>query len=120
MIVADLVDVVLPRQIERVRRIYGDRAAHMISGIERMLPSEISHTSPDGGMFLWLTLPEGIDTVEMLPAAVARHVAYVPGRPFYALGGGENTMRLSFSCADADEIDRGLASLAATIHDRMG
>lgn len=120
MIVADLVDDVLPRQVEKVRRVYGERAMHMMAGIERELPAGVSHTTPDGGMFLWLTMPEGIDTVAMLPAAVARHVAYVPGRPFYALGGGENAMRLSFSCSDVDQIDRGLAALAATIADLTG
>ncbi len=119
MIVAELVNDVLPAQVERVRRVYGERAMHMIGGIERLLPAGVDHTTPDGGMFLWLTLPEGIDTVEMLPHAVARHVAYVPGRPFHALGGGATTMRLSFSCADSDQIDRGLASLGDTIREAL-
>ncbi len=115
MIIADLVDDVLPRQIVRIRSVYGERAAHMVGAIERLLPADVRHTTPEGGMFLWLTLPDHIDTTAMLPEAVARHVAYVPGPPFYALGGGAHTMRLSFSSADASRIDLGLAALGETI-----
>lgn len=120
MIIAELVDDVLPRQVERIRTLYGDRAAHMISAIERFLPAEVQHTTPEGGMFLWLTLPDHVDTTAMLAAAVARHVAYVPGPPFYALGGGAHTMRLSFSSADFGQIDRGMAALGDTIREWAG
>ncbi len=119
MIIAELVDEVLPRQVGRIRSLYGDRAAHMISAIERFLPAEVHHTTPEGGMFLWLTLPDHVDTTAMLPDAVSHRVAYVPGPPFYALGGGAHTMRLSFSSADFDQMDHGLEALGATIREWM-
>lgn len=119
MIIAELVHEVLPRQVELVRRVYGERALHMIDRITKRFPAGIDHTTPEGGMFLWLTLPEGIDTEGMLITAVKRGVAYVPGSPFFALGGGENTMRLSYSCATLDQIDEGIDALAATIRDQI-
>lgn len=70
-------------------------------------------------MFLWITLPEGMNTTTMLERAVARKVAYVPGSPFFALGGGENTMRLSYSCATPEQIDRGIEALAQTIREEL-
>jgi 2-aminoadipate transaminase len=119
MIVAELVDDVLPRQVERVRHVYGERALRMIDRIGAEFPDSIRHTTPEGGMFLWLTLPEGVDTTRMLPHAVELGVAYVPGAPFFALGGGDNTMRLSYSCATTDQIDRGIAALGTTIRDAL-
>lgn len=115
MIITELLEDVLPRQVGRIREVYGERAAHMMAGIERLLPSFVHHTTPEGGMFLWLTLPDHFDTTAMLPEAVARDVAYVPGPPFYALGGGAHTMRLSFCTVDPECIDRGLAALGDTI-----
>ena len=70
-------------------------------------------------MFLWVTLPGGIDTTAMLERAVSRQVAYVPGGPFFALGGGQNTMRLSYSSATPEQIDRGIAALAETIREGL-
>ncbi|MEF2279730.1 PLP-dependent aminotransferase family protein [Deinococcus sp. YIM 134068] len=119
MIVAELVDDVLPRQIERVKRAYGQRARDMVARIQEHLPAGIEHTTPEGGMFLWVTLPEGIDTQPMLARAVERKVAYVPGSPFFALGGGANTMRLSYSSATPEQIDRGLRALGETIREAM-
>ncbi len=120
MIIAELVHAVLPRQVKRVRRVYGERALHMIDRIGARFPSGVHHTTPEGGMFLWLTLPEELDTAQILPRAVERGVAFVPGSPFFALGGGDNTMRLSYSCATPDQIDLGIDALAATIRDAMG
>lgn len=120
MIIAELVHEVLPRQVELVKRVYGERALHMIDRITERFPAGIEHTTPEGGMFLWLTLPDGVDTEGMLIKAVKRGVAYVPGSPFFALGGGENTMRLSYSCATLDQIDVGIDALAQTIRDELG
>ena len=70
--------------------------------------------------FLWLTLPEGIDTTPMLARAVARKVAYVPGAPFFALGGGQNTMRLSYCTAAPEQIETGMKALGETIREALG
>jgi len=68
-------------------------------------------------MFLWARMPEGIDTVKLLPRAVERNVAFVPGAPFYAGPGDSRTMRLSFVTANVDEIDTAIAALAATVRE---
>ena len=115
MIVTELVQDVLPRQIERVRQAYGERAGLMLDRIRADFPDGVDYTTPQGGMFLWLTLPEGVDTQALLPRAVERKVAYVPGSPFYALGGGQNTMRLSYSNATPEQITQGIRALGDTL-----
>lgn len=118
MIITELLPI-LPRQIETVKKAYGERAQHMLRRIGEQFPAGAQHTTPEGGMFLWITLPEGMNTTTMLERAVARKVAYVPGSPFFALGGGENTMRLSYSCATPEQIDRGIEALAQTIREEL-
>lgn len=117
MIIHELVEDVLPRQIETVRRAYGSRAQHMMAQMKAHFPQGANYTVPEGGMFLWVTLPEGVNTAELLPRAVARKVAYVPGTPFYAHGGGENTMRLSYSSATPEQITAGIAALGETLRE---
>ena len=119
MIVSELVETVLPTQIERVKALYGARAQTMIAQMKAHFPAGVSHTTPQGGMFLWVTLPEGLDTTAMLPGAVERKVAYVPGAPFYALGGGHNTLRLSFSSANDEQIGRGIQALSGAIREAL-
>ncbi len=119
MIIAELVDEVQPRQIEVVKAAYKARADDMMARMAEYFPAGVSYTEPEGGMFLWVTLPEAIDTVPLLEQAVARGVAFVPGAPFFALGGGRNTMRLSYSCANAEQIDRGIRALADTIKNAL-
>lgn len=117
MIIGELVEDVLPRQIETVRRAYGSRAEHMLSEMKQHFPAGANYTTPEGGMFLWVSLPQHINTTELFPRAVARKVAYVPGTPFYALGGGENTMRLSYSSATPVQITAGITALGATFRE---
>lgn len=114
MIVTELLPL-LPQQVDKLRHSYADRAGHMLAALERELPAGVSYTTPQGGMFLWLTLPEHVNTTAMLPRAVERQVAYMIGECFHALGGGHNTMRLCFSTASPQDIDRGIAALAQTI-----
>ncbi|UBV42272.1 PLP-dependent aminotransferase family protein [Deinococcus taeanensis] len=119
MIIAELVHDVLPRQIERVREAYGQRARLMLERIRADFPQGVEYTTPEGGMFLWLTVPDGLDTQALLPRAVERKVAYVPGSPFYALGGGENTMRLSYSNATPAQITQGIRALGDTLREAL-
>ncbi|MFC4452446.1 PLP-dependent aminotransferase family protein [Deinococcus sonorensis] len=119
MIVAELVEDVMPAQIERVRQAYGERAGQMVQSMQRHFPAGVQYTTPQGGMFLWVTLPEQIDTAPLLQQAVARGVAFVPGAPFFALGGGHNTMRLSYSSATPEQIERGIAALGETIRSAL-
>lgn len=118
MIVTELLPL-LPTQVDKLRRSYADRAGHMLAALDRELPPGVSHTTPEGGMFLWLTLPGEISTTAMLPRAVERRVAYMIGECFHALGGGHNTMRLCFSTASPEAIDQGIAALAQTIREEL-
>jgi 2-aminoadipate transaminase len=68
-------------------------------------------------MFLWVTLPLGIEASDLLPAAVERGVAFVPGKAFFANGGGENTLRLNFSNASPDRIREGIARLGSLLRE---
>ncbi|TXJ14072.1 MAG: aminotransferase class I/II-fold pyridoxal phosphate-dependent enzyme, partial [Alicycliphilus sp.] len=79
----------------------------------------VQWNSPAGGMFLWVRLPEGMNAIELLPKAVERNVAFVPGAAFYADHGDPRTLRLSFVTASAAQIDTGIAALAATIRQAL-
>lgn len=105
----------VPAQIERVVAVYGERAAAMEAALEREFGATVQRTRPDGGMFLWLTLPGSIDTQALLPVALAHGVAFVPGAACKADGAAGSTLRLSFSSATPAEIDEGIARLAAAL-----
>ena len=87
----------------------------MLDSLNEHFPESLSWTKPDGGLFLWVTLPEHIDANELLKVAVKNKVAFVPGSPFYPNGGGENTLRLNFSFSNPDEIREGVKRLAKAI-----
>jgi 2-aminoadipate transaminase len=101
----------LDRHIWLIRRIYGERRNIMLDAMEELFPPGVKWTKPQGGLFLWGMLPKGMDTSEVFKVAVTRKVAFVPGTSFYALGGGENTMRLNFSYSNPDLIKIGIERL---------
>jgi len=120
MIIAELLDDVLPNQIKIIRKTYGQRAAIMIDAVTAELPEGVDCTDPDGGMFCWVTLPdETIDTEPMLAEAVQHNVAYVPGKPFYATDTRTNTLRLSYVTSTEEQIRTGIAALGRVIADRL-
>lgn len=96
----------------RIRKLYGDQCRAMQEAIARHFPRDVAVTEPEGGMFLWATLPDGISSLELLKLAVARKVAFVPGAAFFVDGTGDNTLRLNYSNADAATIDEGIRRLA--------
>jgi 2-aminoadipate transaminase len=108
-------DGLLDRHIPRLRAVYGERRDAMLAALGRAMPAGISWTRPAGGMFLWLTLPEGADSRALLARAVERKVAFVPGQPFHPGGGGANTMRLNFSHSAPPQIAEGVARLAQAL-----
>ena len=110
----------LDTHIEKIKALYGRNRDHMIDMIKRYLPRDIQHTVPEGGMFLWMTLPEGSDTTELLKAAINKGVAFVPGAPFYATGGGERYLRVSFSYVTEQQIEEGIKRLALAIQETLG
>jgi 2-aminoadipate transaminase len=105
----------IDKHIHEVRGLYGRHCDLMISLIEEHFPAQVRYTRPDGGMFLWVTLPDGCSSLELFEAAVRQKVAFVPGTPFHADGGGENTMRLNFSNADERSIEEGIRRLGKCI-----
>ncbi len=107
----------LDKHLADIRPIYHEKKDAMIAALEKYMPDEegLRWTNPDGGLFIWLWLPEGIDAEEMLPRAIAHKVAYVPGASSYVDGGGHNTMRLSYSLCTPDRIDEGIRRLADVV-----
>lgn len=107
--------------VETLRSVYGQRRQVMLDALERHMPSGVQWIRPDGGMFVWLTLPKGMDGADLLAKALkTENLAFVPGRAFFADGSGGNTIRLSFSCADDAMIEEGMRRLGATIRGAMG
>ncbi|MDR0897097.1 MAG: PLP-dependent aminotransferase family protein [Oscillospiraceae bacterium] len=108
----------LPAHVTGICARYREQLSHMMQGFEAF-PAGVSVNAPDGGLFVWATLPEGMDAVALLKKAVAKGVAYVPGSYFYADGGHLNTLRLNFSNAEPEAIDRGMALLAETVAEAL-
>jgi 2-aminoadipate transaminase len=109
----------IDRHIWLIRRVYGERRNIMLDAMEELFPPGVSWTRPQGGLFLWGMLPKGMDTTEVFKTAVARKVAFVPGTSFFALGGGENTMRLNFSYANPDQIQIGIERLGNVLKEMI-
>ncbi|WP_084128412.1 PLP-dependent aminotransferase family protein [Demequina sp. NBRC 110055] len=105
-------------QIKKFREQYRDRRDAMISALEEHIP-EASWNVPDGGFYVWVKLPEGLDAKSMLPRAVTARVAYVAGTAFYADGQGRDYMRLSFCYPTPERIREGVRRLATVIDAEM-
>lgn len=102
--------------IATIRSLYRRQRDFMVSMIEKYFPESVRITRPEGGMFLWATLPEGIDAKAVFDIAIREKVAFVPGAPFHLKGVGANTMRLNFSNSDEEKIERGIAILGGILH----
>ncbi len=97
--------------IDEINNQYKKQRDLMVDMIEEHFPEEVSFTRPEGGMFLWVTLPEGFSSMALFDLAVERKVAFVPGIPFYVDGSGDNTLRLNFSNSDEVGIREGIGRL---------
>ncbi|MCG5479228.1 PLP-dependent aminotransferase family protein [Sinorhizobium alkalisoli] len=107
-------------QVAKIHRVYGHRRNAMLAALEKYMPADVRWTKPEGGMFVWVTLPKGTDGAALLAKSIeTAKVAFVPGRAFFADGSGENTLRLSFSCANDEMIDEGIRRLGALIRGEM-
>ncbi|MGC9314045.1 MAG: PLP-dependent aminotransferase family protein [bacterium] len=102
----------LDEHLKIIKKTYAHRKNLMVQMMKEHFPEGVSFTEPTGGLFLWVSLPEKIDTTELLPKAVENNVAYIPGSAFYPDGGGKNTMRLNFSKPTEEEIEIGIPKLA--------
>ena len=115
-----LKDGFLDRHVPGIRALYKAQCGFMLDALaNEMAGLDVQWNAPAGGMFLWLRLPEGMDAVQLLPHAVARNVAFVPGAAFYAQNGDPRTLRLSFVTASEEQIRTGIAALAATIREHL-
>jgi 2-aminoadipate transaminase len=103
------------QQLKIYREVYRERRDALLSALSDLMPSGTSWTTPAGGLFVWATLPEGLDSKAMMPRAIAARVAYVPGTGFYADGTGGNNMRLNFSFPPPDRIREGVRRLAGVM-----
>lgn len=107
---------VFDSQIAKLHEAYSHRRDKMLEALQRYMPEDVEWTKPDGGMFIWVSLPEKIDGATLLAKSIeTEKVAFVPGKAFFANGEGANTIRLSYSCADDAMIEEGIKRLARLI-----
>jgi len=102
----------LDKHIARIVEAYGRQCRAMVDAAHRHLPENVKLWVPEGGMFLWGQLPEGLDAMTLLDFAVREKVVFVPGAPFFTHGGGGSAFRLNFSCSGEEEIEEGMQRLA--------
>jgi len=113
-------DGFLARHVPTIRSLYKAQRDAMLEALAReMRGLDVSWNVPAGGMFLWARLPAGMDAAALLPQAVERGVAFVPGAAFYADGADARTLRLSFVTATREQIATGIAALAATLRENL-
>lgn len=121
MAIAEVAAASFDAHVAGLRDVYRARRDHMLAALTREMPAGVDWTRPEGGMFVWITLPEGMDGADLLARSLeTERVAFVPGRAFFADGSGGNTIRLSFSRADEAAIDEGIRRLGALITRQMG
>ncbi|MBU4173934.1 MAG: PLP-dependent aminotransferase family protein [Actinobacteria bacterium] len=107
------------KNLVKLREIYRSRRDVMLKSLEKHFPPEAHWTIPQGGIFIWVTLPEYLDSAKMLPMAIDRKVAFVPGSAFYPDGSGANRIRLNFSFPHEDRISWGIEVLGEVVRKEM-
>jgi len=116
MAIAEVANTIFEDHTEKLRKTYAARRDAMLATLEAQMPEGVTWTKPEGGMFIWLTLPKHMDGGELLRLSLeTQRVAFVPGQAFFADRSGSNTLRLSFSLADNAQIAEGITRLGAAI-----
>lgn len=105
--------------IQRLCKVYGERCQTMRSAIEQYFPQDVKATRPEGGLFIWVELPERISAEELFSSAVAEHVAFVPGTSFFACESKQNFMRLNFSNQQPEMIEEGIKRIGSVLKRRL-
>lgn len=105
--------------VRNLVQVYGKRRTLMCETMKQYFPQGVTFTYPEGGLFTWVTLPEGMDATALMPKVLAEKVAYVPGGPFYPHGGHRNHFRLNYSNMPEDRIVEGVKRLAAVLTEEM-
>lgn len=106
-------------QVKQFRTMYRERRDAMVDALGDMMPATARWNVPDGGFYVWVTLPDGLDSKAMLPRAVTARVAYVPGTAFFADGTGAQSMRLSYCYPNPERIREGVRRLVGVIEEEM-
>lgn len=116
MAVFELASTMWDEQVAKARASYAVKRDAMLGALERHMPKGVTWSRPEGGMFVWVALPEGFDAAALLPRAVEEAgAAYVPGEAFFADRSGANTLRLSYSLPSVEDIEAGIARLGGLI-----
>ena len=110
-----LTDFDIDKHTSRISKLYKKQKDDMIEMIQAYFPKKIQYTNPDGGMFIWLTLPEYMDAHELLSEATLLRVAFVPGQTFFVNKEGKNTIRLNFSNSQKEEMEEGIKRLGGLL-----
>lgn len=110
----------LEKHIEEIQVVYKERCELMVEMIQKYFPAEIKYTDPEGGMFLWLELPEGLDSDAILDDALAAGIAYIPGESFFSFDGVKNTIRMNFTMVKDDQIRDGIRILGDVFRKHIG
>jgi 2-aminoadipate transaminase len=102
----------LDKHIKLLKSEYSKRREIMIESLKKYCPEYVRWTKAEGGLFLWVFLPENVSTSQLLKKAIEKKVAYVPGKPFYVREDKDNALRLNFSNATPEKIEEGIKRLA--------
>lgn len=114
--IATVAERIFDAQVAKIKAAYSARRDAMLAALAKYMPASTSWTKPEGGMFIWVTLPAGLDGAELLARSIeTEKVAFVPGQAFFADRSGANTLRLSFSCANEAMIEEGIQRLGRLI-----
>lgn len=108
------------KNLQRVIAMYREKRDAMLEALEKHMPAGVTWTHPEGGLFLFVNLPEGMDAEKIFPKAIEKNVAYVLGSVFHCDGTGRNTMRLNFSFASKEQNAEGIRRLAEVVKEAMG
>ena len=118
MVIAHVAKSGFDQQVAKIKTAYRHRRDCMLSALTKYMPEGVTWTKPEGGMFIWVTLPARFDGATLLAKSLETvKVAFVPGKAFHADGTGANTLRLSYSCADDGQIEEGIRRLGQLIND---
>jgi 2-aminoadipate transaminase len=120
MVVHEVIkDGFLDEHIPTIRKLYSAQCQEMLAALAEFFPASVTWTRPEGGMFIWVTLPAHIDSMKLLEEAIAQNIAFVPGAPFYANAPASNTFRLSFVTVPPEKIRDGMARLGKLIKAKL-
>jgi len=107
------------KHVEIVKKDYKMKKDTMVSALKKYMPEGVTWTNPEGGLFLWIRLPEYMNADEMFQDAIKENVAYVIGSAFHCDGSGKNTMRMNFSYPTPEQIEEGIMRLSKAIKNKM-